>query len=64
MGIVLRSQLVVLLRTRRCFQPTPFVSEVRAGEAAAGGSVGTRGVSCDCVDGRCVPWRIDNPGRE
>lgn len=31
MGIVLRSQLVVLLRTRRCFQPTPFVSEVGAG---------------------------------
>jgi chloride channel 7 len=35
MGIVLRSQLVVLLRTRRCFQPTPFVSEVRAGYASA-----------------------------
>uniref|UniRef100_A0A383VWF9 Chloride channel protein n=1 Tax=Tetradesmus obliquus TaxID=3088 RepID=A0A383VWF9_TETOB len=33
MGIVLRSQLVVLLRTRRCFQPTPFVSEV-AGRVA------------------------------
>jgi hypothetical protein len=31
MGIVLRSQLVVLLRTRRCFQPTPFVSEVGVG---------------------------------
>lgn len=29
MGIVLRSQLVVLLKTRRCFQPTSFVSEVR-----------------------------------
>eukprot|EP00882_Tetradesmus_deserticola_P024450 GHRQ01026720.1.p2 GENE.GHRQ01026720.1~~GHRQ01026720.1.p2 ORF type:complete len:320 (+),score=157.20 GHRQ01026720.1:381-1340(+) len=33
MGIVLRSQLVVLLRTRRCFQPTMFVSEV-AGRVA------------------------------
>jgi chloride channel 7 len=30
MGIVLRSQLVVLLKSRRCFQPTSFVSEVRA----------------------------------
>jgi chloride channel 7 len=29
MGIVLRSQLVVLLKSRRCFQPTSFVSEVR-----------------------------------
>lgn len=28
MGIVLRSQLVVLLKSRRCFQPTCFVSEV------------------------------------
>lgn len=30
MGIVLRSQLAVLLKSRRCFQPTSFVSEVRA----------------------------------
>eukprot|EP00878_Enallax_costatus_P009990 GHUV01010428.1.p1 GENE.GHUV01010428.1~~GHUV01010428.1.p1 ORF type:complete len:619 (+),score=131.54 GHUV01010428.1:162-2018(+) len=28
MGIVLRSQLIVLLKSRRCFQPTCFVSEV------------------------------------
>jgi CBS domain-containing protein len=28
LGIVLRSQLAVLLRDRRCFQPTPHVSEV------------------------------------
>lgn len=28
MGIVLRSQLVVLLKSKRCFQPTSFVSEV------------------------------------
>lgn len=28
MGIVLRSQLAVLLKSRRCFQPTSFVSEV------------------------------------
>ncbi|KAF8058892.1 CLC-D [Scenedesmus sp. PABB004] len=33
LGIVLRSQLAVLLRSRRCFQPTPFVSEV-AGRVA------------------------------
>lgn len=31
MGVVLRSQLGVLLRSRRCFQPTSFVSEVRGG---------------------------------
>lgn len=28
MGIVLRWQLVVLLKSKRCFQPTSFVSEV------------------------------------
>lgn len=28
MGVVLRAQLAVLLRSRRCFQPTSFVSEV------------------------------------
>jgi chloride channel 7 len=28
MGIILRSQLAVLLKSRRCFQPTSFVSEV------------------------------------
>jgi hypothetical protein len=35
MGIVLRSQLAVLLKSRRCFQPTSFVSEV-SGVAGAG----------------------------
>jgi hypothetical protein len=29
LGVVLRSQLLVLLQTKRCFQPSPFVSEVR-----------------------------------
>jgi len=28
LGLVLRSQLVVLLTSRRCFQPTSFISEV------------------------------------
>jgi chloride channel 7 len=28
MGIILKSQLLVLLRSRRCFQPSAFVSEV------------------------------------
>jgi len=28
MGIVLRCQLVILLKSKRCFQPTSFVSEV------------------------------------
>ena len=29
MGVVLRAQLAVLLRSKHCFQPTSFVSEVR-----------------------------------
>ena len=39
MGIILRSQLLVLLRTRRCFQPSAFVSEV--GLKGGGGLCGS-----------------------
>jgi hypothetical protein len=36
LGVVLRSQLLVLLQTKRCFQPSPFVSEVRGWRGVVG----------------------------
>jgi hypothetical protein len=49
LGIVLRSQLLVLLRLRRCFQPTSFVSEVGSWRRPrAGGMGGVFGCKCVC----------------